>query len=473
MINMPRLSFESLYRTPPIALFGFGLAITIMMAQIWQMDVLGLRYRPDSPYYILHYIQLFGFTGLILICARCERINALPDEAKLALTVISFLGAAVAAVSRVGETPDINDYIGYGRELAYLNMDPYQPLAQAVWDPVIAKIPPVWNKQPCHYGPTAVLWFAFLNLLGPESLHGMIMTFKAAWFVTYVGFTAAAWRLFRKQELAFTRWLLVCANPSIWDYCLRDVHLEMVQCFLIAASFIAFHRQIWWLLGLILAFMASMKILFLIPLAFFVVAALRKGIGETDFIPGLSRVYQISVPFALYMAVIYWAFKGADLKTFFSFYSAREVYPQWMYWLLKWGLNQPPYSKVISGIAVVSIARALTYLGIILLLAHFTFSRHPQNLPAAIGCALLWLILCLNYYYNWYFFWIFFYLIYGLNTGRSAVLLGLILNLLIFEHERTTLFHTSFIMALIGGTAVGKYIWSHTLQYKSPSTETI
>ncbi len=399
--------------------------------------------------YLTH-LQMLGFAGIIMIACYLESQKRYSVQLHYCVVGLVMVGAFFAVLSIPLGTGDIYYYIAYGRKLGILGLDPYLPLNEALFDPLIQQAGDYWMHIPANYGPSAILLFAALNFMAVPEMSSLLLVFKLFWLLVFFAFMAISYRLFQsKGEYPATRWLLLCANPVTWRLLLSDTHMEMLIITVAALCLMAAYRQAWLTLGLLLGVISSIKLIMLVLVPFFVWYALRKR-EEDSWRPGILRALKVGGLFLAYILPLYVYFKGADILPLIEFsakYNAMpQIIPDAINHLLQFPLmvqffhNDYAYVKLLSNLTLL--------IGLIALFGHFALSRRPQSLPMAMASAMLLLLFTLTWCHPWYILWSAFFLIAGAAERRGVLLAGAFYSLYGFSNYASVHFIFALLVSL-------------------------
>ncbi len=418
------------------ALVGLSFYSIIMQAALLANNTLraAVAIKPIMDYFQNPALAAYGigndnmgvlaFVAFVLIVALLESRGQYSTRLHYVLMALALIGAFIMALVKPFGSVDIYYYVAYGREVL-LGLDPYQPLFNAMYDPVIQQVPPVWYQNPALYGPVAVAIFSLLNVFSTPEMGSLLLTFKLGWFVFFVVFATTCHILFRKSgPYPATKWMLICANPVTWMLCLRDGHVEILMLTFMALSLLALQRKSWGLAGAALGAFCSVKIVALAVVPFFFWHAFRRK--EASSQSGVWCAARMFEGFILLTVPLYAYFEGGDILPVIEFSKSQlntnsislQVLSRIM--ALKAFIMTPEqtalYMRPLSALFLLS--------GLGALFAHFVFSRRPQNLSLAAGAAMLWLLFSLSYTLPWYILWSMFFLINGLARLSALLFVG-------------------------------------------------
>jgi hypothetical protein len=380
--------------------------VALQVLDLWYHPIGGLPAFPAPPIPIVQhfiYYQAGSFLLALFLLARMEQTRTLSKRLRNGLIALFAFTALVTAITANYGSIDLFYYISYGRELAVLGITPYVPLTGVRSDAIVSQIPDYWLDVPCVYGPTAVLFFSALNLVIPATLTALMAAFKLTWLYAFGALAYLSYGLFKQLSLPFTRWAALFGNPVIWFFCLRDAHLELIMMLFFVITVRLAQRQSWWKMSLALAMLCSIKATML-PLApFFMWHAIMSGekSGRTH------RAWLAIAPFAVYMALLYSAFTGADIIALYHFVQAHQICPQTLsttlngliYWL-PLGLTPDELKQAVQ---IASSALLLAALGTLFI--GVSLPKRPLPLMTVSATAMMMVVLASPYQMPWYVLW--------------------------------------------------------------------
>jgi len=371
---------------------------------------------------IFQALAFLVFLGLIALMESREQIR---PKLYAVLAGIALVGAFVAALTNLA-SPDCFYYIGHGRKLAILHLSPYTPLADVRTDEIIRMIPEKWLSLPSLYGPTAVIFFGFLNVISPPTMPALLLTFKLAWFGMFLLFSVFLYRMLKHYRYTYTRWFAFCANPVTWHLCLRDAHVEMMMVLFILFCLMAAIKRKWLACGIALGLLCTTKIIMLIIAPFFAIHILRDTLKTPQWRQRKHNLLLFLLGFLGYVIPAYAIFNGGELFGLLDFYSTHDTSFFFIPWIiLKFseatGIGYP----VNDPVAFAHISSEIILLsGLCGMFIHACRARIPLNLAAASGIAMMFFIFTVTYQFAWYILWGIVFLIIAVPTLKEVFLLA-------------------------------------------------
>jgi len=391
----------------------------------WNMPY-PLPFTPDHIRQGSAVLQAAAFLIALGLLARMELQGEIRGGLFYTLCGIGLVGVVAATVASMAGSGDIYYYIAYGRELGVLHLTPYNPLINIRSDPVIREIPTLWIRNSSLYGPTAVLWYAFLNLITKPTLYVLVPVFKAAWLGLFLLFSVLLYRLLKTHySYPYTRWFALCANPVTWLFCVRDAHVEMLMALLILFCLMAAIRRKWLLCGLVLALLCTTKIVMLIVVPFFALHVLRDSSPGQDWPQRRKSLVHFLAGFGGYFIAVHIIFNGGGLPWVLYFGSVHITTLMVIPWMIQafseamgiHPLAADPFSITRVGSAIVFL------LGFSVMFIQACRARTPMNPAILSGMAMIFFISTLSYQWPWYSVWGIVFLIIAAPTLQALLLL--------------------------------------------------
>ena len=220
-----------------------------------------------------------GVRAFALIVALCAAAVVVAGEwAPRCLTVRSVVVAglvpvAVAVALAPQGSRDLWGYAAYGRVLVTYHESPYvHPPSEHAGDPVIGRMPAVWQHTRAPYGP------AFLAVAGVPSAAGVRSALATRlWFQGLAGVAALLGLLLLARAGASPGRLAVFAlNPLLAVFIVNGGHNDLLVGVPVLAAAAAVGGRRWVLAGVALGLAATVKVVALLPLVVLVAWVWRR-----------------------------------------------------------------------------------------------------------------------------------------------------------------------------------------------------
>lgn len=343
-------------------------------------------------------LQAALFLLMLPMVALMEKRGHICARFRYAILGLMAAGALAAAVCSHLDDMDLYYYIAYGRKLAILHLTPYTPLYNVAADPIISLFPKTWFFTPALYGPAAILIFSLLNLVSPPELLMLVVTFKLAWFLLFLVFAWLTAQLLKScTAYPYLRWFILCANPMIWMFCLRNGHLEVMVLTLLVLSLWLMQKRQWLVGGFALGALCGTKIIMLAVAPFFLWSAFAWG--------NWKRALLVLAGCLAFLVPAYVAFNGGELAALYQFGNNNQHCPQ----LISFGINKIVYESHIDWLMKKGISDKISNLvfviGAAVMFLSVARTRKAVNLARISGAIMLFFWLTRPYTQAWYILW--------------------------------------------------------------------